>query len=51
MTRSEKIKMKYQTEQKFEWKDEEVKGFEAQIMQQAHDHLESIDPLMLAGSI
>ena len=48
MVRSEKVKVKYETEKKFEDKEEEIEGFQATIFQQAHNHLEAIDPLMLA---
>lgn len=51
MRRSLKIKVKYQLERKYEEVEEEAKGFQARVMQQAHDHLEAIDPLMLAKEI
>ena len=51
MLRSQKIKVKYQTEKKFEEITTEIQGFEAKVMQQAGDHLQALDPLMLARDI
>lgn len=39
MPRSLKIKVRYQSERKYEEVEEEAKGFQARVMQQAHDHL------------